>query len=182
MMLETIKRSAVMGGDGRYRYLLLREWDASLPAATWVMLNPSTADAEVDDPTIRKCMKFSQRLGCGKMAVANLFAFRATDPNDLHDAEDPVGPDNVLWLERALVQATYRIAAWGEGIPKIRPGLKFCINSLFSWGYRSWMCLGENQSGMPKHPLYIRDDAPFVEWRGYVGQMIPANTPTACKD
>ncbi len=134
------------------------------------MLNPSTADAYVDDPTIRKCMKFSQRLGCGGMIVVNLYAFRATNPDDLHDAEDPVGPDNVKYIEMAFAQTSLAIAAWGEGIPKIRAGMRLCIDRLFEWGYTRWHCLGVNKSGMPKHPLYLRDDAPLIEWRGYVGQ------------
>lgn len=170
MTTATIKKTAILSDCRRYRYTLTREWDETRPRVCWVMLNPSTADADVDDPTIRKCMKFSQRLGYGGLIVVNLYAFRATDPDDLHDADEPVGKDNVEYIERALAQTCGAIAAWGEGIPKIRGGMKLCIDRLFEWGYTRWSCFGVNKSGMPKHPLYIRDDAPLIEWRGYVGQ------------
>lgn len=171
--------TAYLSECGRFRYSLSRVWDHEGPRVCWLMLNPSTADANVDDPTIRKCVKFSRRLGYGGMVAVNLYAYRATDPEDLHDAEDPVGPENVRYIEAALRQTCGSIAAWGEGIPKIRAGMRLCIDRLFEWGYTRWSCLGMNKSGMPKHPLYVRDDARLLEWRGYIGQTIQAITPTA---
>lgn len=176
MSEATIKKTAGLSDCRRYRYFLTRRWEENAPSVAWVMLNPSTADADVDDPTIRKCMKFSQRLHFGGLIVVNLFAFRATNPDDLHDAEDPVGPDNVEFVERALAQTSVHIAAWGEGIPKIRPGMKLCIRRLFEWGYDRWSSFGVNKSGMPKHPLYLRDDAPLLEWRGYNGMSFQRST------
>ena len=75
---------AVVSDDGLYRYILTRTWDRSLPALVFCMLNPSTADATVDDPTIRKCIGFAQRLGYGGIIVVNLFAYRATKPRELY--------------------------------------------------------------------------------------------------
>src|SRR5438105_250311 len=75
--------SAWFSPDKQYRYLLTRSWDHIPQAMTWIMLNPSTADAFRDDPTIRRCISFARREGCGSIRVVNLFALRATDPRDL---------------------------------------------------------------------------------------------------
>ncbi len=93
--------SAVLSECARYRYRLDRAWerdDHGLGTVTWVMLNPSTADADVDDPTIRRCIGFSKAWGYNALTVVNLFAWRATSPRDLCAVEDPVGPDNEAHL------------------------------------------------------------------------------------
>lgn len=88
-------RSASLSGCGTFRYDLGRVWDPGNPRRVlWVMLNPSTADADVDDPAIRRCVAFSKREGAGGLTVTNLFAFRASNPAALVDASDPVGPEN----------------------------------------------------------------------------------------
>src|SRR5437588_2477108 len=90
--------SAVFSPDGRYRYLLTRRLGRSRRVATFIMLNPSTADAINNDPTIRKCVGFARRWGCGLLQVVNLFALRATEPRVLRAAADPVGPENSRWI------------------------------------------------------------------------------------
>src|SRR5262245_19133112 len=87
-------KEALISPCGLYRYWLTRTWDNSLRRVCWVMLNPSTADAEQDDPTIRRCVGFARSWGAGGIIVVNLFAFRASDPKALLRAADPVGPDN----------------------------------------------------------------------------------------
>ena len=77
------------------------------------MLNPSTADAERDDPTIRRCIGFSRAWGFGGAEMVNLFALRSTDPGRLREAADPVGPGNVAHIADAARGATQVIAAWG---------------------------------------------------------------------
>src|SRR5712664_2208515 len=89
-----IVRSAGFSCCGLYRYWLRRHWDAELPPVCFVMLNPSTADAERDDPTIRRCCGFSRRWGYGGIVVVNLYAFRTSDPCCLRNAVHPVGPEN----------------------------------------------------------------------------------------
>ncbi|BDA75123.1 hypothetical protein CAL7716_092890 [Calothrix sp. PCC 7716] len=105
-----MKKSALIVGD--YRYLLSRKWDASKPKITFVMLNPSTADANQDDPTLRKCINFAQSLGYGSLKVVNLFAYRATKPCELRKVADPVGPKNNYYIQLATRRASLVIVAW----------------------------------------------------------------------
>jgi hypothetical protein len=121
------------------------------------MLNPSTADAEVDDPTIRRCMSFARREGAGGIEVLNLFALRATDPGKLRDAPDPIGPDNDQWIREVLHPHSRVVAAWGINGRYL--GRDFAVlRNLRESGIRI-VCLGDK----PKHPLYIKGDQPFVE-------------------
>src|ERR1700731_2978902 len=108
-----LERDAVISDCGRSRYLLRRTWDHDKPRALFVMLNPSTADAEVDDPTIRSCMRLAKQMGHGSFEVVNLFAWRATDPRELHTASDPVGPENDRVIEAAVNRCDIVICAWG---------------------------------------------------------------------
>lgn len=103
---------ASLSSDGRYRYELTRRWDNSTSTVTYVMLNPSTADASVDDPTIRRCIGFAQSHGFGGLRVLNLYAFRATQPKDMFRAIDPVGPENDTYLGNLDTGSTV-VAAWG---------------------------------------------------------------------
>jgi hypothetical protein len=86
------ERAAVLSECGRYRYVLTRTWDHDLAACAFIGLNPSTADAHEDDPTIRRCIRFARDWGHGGLIMLNLFAWRSTDPRGLLDAIFPVGP------------------------------------------------------------------------------------------
>src|SRR4051812_49823510 len=97
-----LEDNAVISACGAYRYVLTRQVGGGVRRATFIMLNPSTADASNDDPTIRRCIGFAQRWGCGQLAVLNLFAYRATDPADLKRASEPVGPENREWFDKLL--------------------------------------------------------------------------------
>ena len=90
---EAMIRTALFSPCGRFRYRLGRRWGAS-PTVAFVLLNPSTADDERDDPTVRRCVDFARRLGFGGLEVVNLYAYVATDPDDLRRAGHPVGPEN----------------------------------------------------------------------------------------
>lgn len=153
---------AVLSPCGTYRYTLDRVWDASLPVALFIMLNPSTGDAAVNDPTIRRCISFAKREGCGALTVVNLFALRSTDPGALTTHPDPVGPDNDAWIAVALgKQPEVAIAAWGaHSFTRARVG---AIAALLApvWQVN---CLGTTKSGDPRHPLYVRGDQPLAPW------------------
>jgi hypothetical protein len=108
-------RKAAFSPCGRYRYTLWRDWGGEGGKyALFVCLNPSTADDERDDPTVRRCIAFADAWGYRRLCVANLFALRATDPAALLAAADPVGPDNDAWLRRAARGAAVVVAAWGN--------------------------------------------------------------------
>src|SRR5690606_19643797 len=116
-------KGAVLSPDGRYRYQLWRTWDGAKAALGWVMLNPSTADASDDDPTIRRCISRAKAEGYGGILVCNLYAYRTPSPAVMWDAErkgiDIVGPENDSYLKAMWVDCDVVVAAWGAGA---RPG------------------------------------------------------------
>lgn len=106
-------RTAVISPCTKFRYELCRVWDSNLPELLFIMLNPSRADDQQDDPTIRKCIGFATRLGYGSIRVVNLFAYRATDPADLKAAGYLVGDQNDEWIERGVRECDAIAYAWG---------------------------------------------------------------------
>ena len=98
---DDICRSAGFSRCGRYRYWLRRIWDPALAHCVFIGLNPSTADATEDDPTLKRCISFAQKWGYGSLLLVNLFSLRATDPRGLKMAADPIGPKTDRWLRRA---------------------------------------------------------------------------------
>lgn len=151
---------AAFSRDGRYRYRLWRRWDRSRPAIAFCMLNPSTADARRDDPTIRRCIGFARRWGYGGVEVVNIFALRATDPRVLRSARDPIGPRNDAFMLRAAERSPV-VIAWGvHGTLRGRGA-----TALRLFGPRTrLLVLGRTRSGAPRHPLYLRRDAEAVEY------------------
>lgn len=166
--------SAVISECGQYRYSLSRDLGGHSPFCIFIMLNPSTADADLDDPTIRRCMSFAKREGCGKLFVLNLFALRATDPDTMLSHNDPEGPDNWEHFRRRFGSANYIdpltqdkdivICAWGAHGDH-RDQDKTVMGWLDGWIVEPF-CLGATKSGQPKHPLYVKGDTPLVPYRG----------------
>ena len=159
------RRHATISRDGKYRYRLGRQWGASSPM-TFVMLNPSTADAEKDDPTIRRCMGFARREQCGGIIVVNLFPLRVTRPVHLFDGTvgDADNGDNLRYVSQAVWTAQDEgapvVAAWGAFKSPSR-------SAAWRWIARrqgSILCLGKTADGSPRHPLYVRADAPLEVW------------------
>ena len=116
-------RDAVFSPDGRFRYRLTRTWAPELPRLLLVLLNPSTAGRELDDPTTRRAIGVAKRAGCGSVSIANLFAFVATDPEDLRQAGYPVGPANDDHLAAMIQDADLVVCGWGANAAGLaRPG------------------------------------------------------------
>lgn len=157
-MSAMVSQSAAISPCGLYRYELRRVWDLSLPPAVFLMLNPSTADAEKDDATIRKCIGFAKRWGRGRLIVVNLFAFRSKDPKILSQYHAPLGPDNWKWIRAAADacagHAVPLVLAWGGGVPKaLRNHIPDVLGQLGS-GFEM-ACLGTTKAGHPRHPLML---------------------------
>lgn len=154
-----------------YRYRLTRSdiasgtWlDVHEPRLVWIMLNPSTADETTDDPTIRRVMAFTRRLGYNALTVVNLYALRSTDPRGLWLAEDPVGPENDAVLAdeawAAVLDDAPIVAAWGANARPDRVAQVLALPHLAPRLH----ALGVTKSGAPRHPLYLRGDAPLSPW------------------
>lgn len=156
--------AATLSGCGTFRYQLTRTWDAALRPAAFVMLNPSTADATADDPTVRRCVGFARAWGCGGIEVVNLFAFRSPNPSDLLSAADPVGPENDGYVRRAAEQCRPVVAAWGASFPP-GPRVGAVLDILARVGV-PLMCLGVTKGGHPRHPLYVPAVAKLVPYPG----------------
>ena len=146
---------AVISECGKYRYRLWRIWDQNKPMVGFCMLNPSTADASVDDPTIRRLIGFAKAWGYGGFYVVNLFALRSPKPVLLKTAADPIGPVNDLHIAKCVSLIEILICAWGAHgsfmgrdrlVAQMLPSEKL-------------YALHINADGSPKHPLYIKGDA-----------------------
>lgn len=162
--------SAHISHDGVYRYELRRTWGDEGLTACFIGLNPSTADADKDDATIRRCVSFAQSWGCGSLLMLNLFAYRAKKPKDLIAAEkrgvDIVGLGNRPDLVAVRTNgAAYVVAAWGARGNLLNMQRAVCAEISGLW------CLGETKHGCPKHPLYL---AANTELRLYRDRRMPS--------
>lgn len=151
-----ILSSAEISSCGLYRYSLTRVWDSSRGIVAFIMLNPSTADASLDDPTIRRCMAFSKAWGFGAIYVGNLFAFRATEPKAMLAAPDPIGPENDAWLLKIAKESDRVICAWGAH-GKHR-GRSIGVRAMMANAHIQPFALRLTNTGEPGHPLYIPGD------------------------
>lgn len=153
-----ITRSANFSACQNYRYSLQRVWAPTQKCVLFIGLNPSTADHRQDDPTIRRCMNFAQTWGFGGLLMANLFAYRSTDPATLRLVTDPIGPKNDAWILKMFKASDLVVAAWGNDgaymnrsnvIRHLCPGLSV---------------LKLNRSGEPAHPLYLKASLEPKPW------------------
>lgn len=149
---------AVFDESGCYRYRLWRGWDPSLPRLCFVMLNPSTADATNNDPTITRCANMAASWGYGGLEVVNLFAFRSTRPRDLWQATDPIGAHNDEHIRRAAAHSNACVLAWGNLPPGRLERTKTVLKLLSS---QKLFCLGMTKMLQPRHPLYLSTDVPL---------------------
>lgn len=154
-------QTAVLSPCRTYRYALERRWSDG-PFVLFVGLNPSTADESVDDPTIRRCIRFARDWGYGGLLMGNLFAYRATDPRELAKVADPQGPDNEVWLTTLATRAALTVVAWGAH-PMAQGRIRNAVEAL-----GDVHVLGLTKDDHPRHPLYMRADSkpvPYVAGR-----------------
>lgn len=159
---DRIDRDATLSADGRYRWTLSRCWDPSmrLPWCGWIMLNPSTADAEVDDRTIGRCMGFARSWGYGGITVVNLFGLISTDPAELRTAAHPVAPPDQVGMHDDVILGIGTdgvcpvvVAAWG--VDGVLHGRDRHVARLYREAGVELHCLGTTKDGHPRHPLYL---------------------------
>lgn len=149
--------------SGEFRYLLWRRIsEQGTRRIAFVMLNPSTADAVRDDPTLRRCISFARMWGFASLLVCNLFALRATRPTALLRVEDPVGTDNDAWLLRVGASVDMVVAAWGAAA--VAEHRSASVLALLSERH-DVHTLGFTASGAPRHPLYVPTSAELVPYR-----------------
>jgi hypothetical protein len=140
-------KTAILSSDNIYRYELSRIWDDEKPKILFIMLNPSTADEFVEDPTIRRIVNYAKDWGYGGVYVGNLYAFRSTDPKGLNSAEDPVGPENITHIQTLIGLVDKVVYAWGNE-RKEPEWLKKIVTNPY--------CIDISKKGIPKHPLYLK--------------------------
>jgi hypothetical protein len=159
---------AVFDLSRAYRYRLTRTWNQEWPPVTWIMLNPSTADAFSDDPTIRRCTGFSRAFAAGGMIIVNLFAYRATEPSALRGVADPVGPLNDRHVREACQAGAVTIAAWGAH--GALAGRAEAVTAMLRAAGVQLSCLGTTRDGHPRHPLYVPGSVPLTPWTPVPGE------------
>lgn len=159
-----MERMAIFDQERTHRYLLVRRWDRDKPTLLGILLNPSTADDESDDPTTRRMMQFAAAWGFGEWKAVNLFALRSPDPADLRRSEAPIGLSNdaIIRMEVGRLRNVDKImCAWGnhgsflarsEAVLKMLKG-------------RPLWCLGTNKSGSPVFPLYQKSSARLIPFQ-----------------
>lgn len=158
-----MQKSATLSNCEKYRYELRRTWGPLSAVLPIIMLNPSTADDTLDDPTIRRCVRFAQDSKYGGISVFNLFSFRATSPDEMKKEPDPIGPynDHIL-IEVLSIAAEQRqpvLCAWGS-----HGDFKGRSQTFMGWARilgTPTICLGMTKSGQPRHPLYVPASQPF---------------------
>jgi hypothetical protein len=155
-MHKYILRQAVVSQCATFRYSLERAWAGGSDRMLIVGLNPSTADAEVDDRTVGRCVAFAKREGLSGVLLANLFAFRSTHPSLLLEAADPIGPENDRWIASLRDRASIAIGAWGNGGQFLDRSKS--VRGLLAEA----MCFGFTRLGEPRHPLYVHSASPLL--------------------
>lgn len=151
-----MKNEAIFDKQKIYRYLLTRCFETGSKTVTFIMLNPSTADETLNDPTIRRCISFAKKLDAKKMQVVNIFAYRTPNVPELKNAEEPLGKENDFYIENAAEESDIIILAWGnhgsymnraEQIKKLLKPFKDKVYALKIL-----------KNSEPSHPLYLKKD------------------------
>lgn len=181
-----INSGARISSCGLYRYSLWREWRGTHDPKNWrwlgkdgagaeygdpksclfVMLNPSTADGEQDDATIRRCVGFAKAWKFERLEVVNLFAYRATKPRDVLKLQnqhgDVIGWQNSELIDRASRDAGLIVCAWGSNVESLDP-TRDHVETVRGWlGSKPQFALGFTKDGHPRHPLYAASDSALV--------------------
>lgn len=157
--------SAILSADQKYRYRLTRQVGLNGDGACcFVMLNPSTADATTDDPTIRRCIGYASAWDCERLEVVNLFAYRSTDPDTLYgmSKQAAIGPANDQHIVEACNASRIVVCAWGNH-GKLHDRGAEVMALIRAQGAAPWALKINRGTGQPSHPLYLKRDAKLSE-------------------
>lgn len=154
--MSDIIYDASLSDCGEYRWWLTRRWNQKSSPLAFLMLNPSTADMMVDDPTIRRCMGFAEGFGYGGIIVINLYGLRSPSPDVLWQHQDPIGSANDNAIRHIVARGHDVVCAWGANAPQQR--VDYVLKMMRAKKEPQLYCLGKTKAGAPKHPLYLRRD------------------------
>lgn len=160
--IDDVEYGAVFSACEKYRYVLWRIWDESKPLWMFVLLNPSTATEEQNDPTITRQMERAKRGGAGGIVVVNSGAIRETDSDLAVKNEDPIGAHNIFWIKEMIPKCEVHIAGWGPKASTFQGDR--IVKSIFRQENVPLKALKVNKDGSPGHPLYISYEAPLLEY------------------
>ena len=157
--MQYILQTARFSRCRKFRYVLSRSWDKSTATITFIGLNPSTADADHDDPTIRRCVNFACNWGYGSINMVNLFAYRSTSPANLKIASEPIGKRNDYWIGFSVKHSSCVVACWGNW------GTYLQRDKVIRKKYSNLLCMGQTAQNQPAHPLYLPADTRLINLR-----------------
>lgn len=167
-MNDRILSTAVV--EGAHRYALTRKWgpDNMLDADVlpWCMLNPSTADMYVTDPTLTRTVNFSKAFGYGGLELVNLFSWRSKNPADVvANLADAANQTTDRYIAAAIRNRRKIVVGWGAhgDKPWVKERVNDVVRILKHLGVEMY-CVGKTKSGCPRHPLYVRASAELVRW------------------
>lgn len=161
--IDALDAGALFSPCRRWRYVLWRRWDESLPVCAFIGLNPSTADELVDDPTVRRCVRYAKDWGYGSLQMLNLFAFRATRPSTMKQlGGSAIGPRNNEYLLATGRRAELVIAAWGSHGAHLDRGRD--VRAMLAAANVRISALAFTKDGEPRHPLYLKAELTPVPW------------------
>ncbi len=155
-------KDAVISECLNYRYALSRKWDEKNDRTiVFCMLNPSTADASLDDPTIRRCIGFAKEWQYDQLVVINLYSLRTPNPKDLWPHPNPIGEDNDNCIQMMAKRYENIVCAWGANAKFDRV---VQVAAILENSGANLMCLGTTKNGSPRHPLYIKSTQLLMPW------------------
>lgn len=160
--MKMVSKGAELSKDGMYRHTLWRFWEFNSKKVLWIMLNPSTADENNDDATIRRCINFTNSWGYSGLCVCNLFDFRAKEIADMKMAEKPQRENNINVIVQTALRCDLVVCAWsnhGSYLGMDEKVKKALLNEGIELHY-----LKLNKTGSPSHPLYLKSDLVPVLW------------------
>jgi len=160
-LFDTTVSTATFSSCRRYRYTLTRTWDHDIKPVNFLMLNPSTADEEVNDPTVERCERRARSWGYGGLIVTNIFAWRDTDPELMKAQDDPIGPDNDVAILESARRAGLVVCAWGNHGEHMGRGA--AVREMLRGLPLHYLKISKS-TGQPWHPLYIGYSVKPTTW------------------